>query len=393
VKRRPFITIPILCFILILAGCHAPNNIDEQTQQSLLKRVEPLNFSQPFMLETIESPKLADKSREFRTEEFKDLDGIFEDNYWNPLVFLDNENFLFIARLLGEEDYVYRYNLNTKQIQKLFRNYSFAENLFIKGFSNFGVAQSTALVVLKDDQLDKEIQEFELQEKQREFEHIDIVANPYNEKLVIKGDEKWYLTDLNFTEIFPLPFKDKDIYRACWADENNLLLGAFDDIEAREGSVILTYNIIDETTTETYIGDDKVFVDPYRISDDYCGFTFIDDNIGPPDGTIGIVDYTKNRVIFLRLDNAEDCLSLQRNWVAAVVANKPINWKEWGRTTKGKVNLVVYDVATDTYIIRAKNLPRSNNEVMGRNIIISPDGNTIIYHSIDKKHFINRKKQ
>ncbi|WP_028306670.1 hypothetical protein [Desulfitibacter alkalitolerans] len=382
----------IFCLLFLSSGCYFLSNEPEDVKPSV-NLGKSYDFSKEFVLETRITPKLVDKSFNYITREFEELDGLYRDNFWTPVCFLDNDNFLYLARLPKEDNfYMYRYNLKTKKIDRLFQDVNdYAQNLYIKNTNNFAVVDHLALVLIKNDELDKQILfPKQMIEEQINFEVHSIVAHPYTGNVLIQDKEWWYLTDLNFKDFSKLTFKE-NIYRACWVDEENLILGAFDDIEKYKGSSIITYNISKESKTKTYIGDDKFFIDPYRNNENYCGFTYINDYTGPPHGTIGIIDYSSNKLIFLELENVAYLSRLQGNLVAASVADSPIDWNEWGRTTEGTVNLCVYDVATDTYVIRGKNLSRENRNVIGDNIIISPDGSTLIYHSLHK-HYISYPK-
>ncbi|AHF11234.1 MULTISPECIES: hypothetical protein [Dehalobacter] len=78
-------------------------------------------------------------------------------------------------------------------------------------------------------------------------------------------------------------------------------------------------------------------------------------------------------------------MRFQHHWIIAAATEKPIDWEEWGSTTEETVCLCVYDVATNSYVVRDKDLPRPAG------MIISPDSKTIVYKTF-RGNYINQKK-
>ena len=354
------------------------------------KKIVPKTSADGFSLEYITYPELSDQSANHITKEFVDLEGLFKYNILSPICFLDNENFLFSARKTEElNENVYRYNLKTKALKELFQDprSSKTPDLFILNSAHFVIGYDKASFFIDNDRVSKEILLESLQEKYKEYDIPQIAVNPETGKVILLdySKKRCYLTDLNTEEIVELPFQG--VYRVCWIDDETLFLGTFNKIDRYvEGSAIVTYNIRTKATTKTYLGEYEVFGNSYRSGDKYYGFNFLIDYFGSPHGTIGVIDYTEKKILFLELENAVDDLSLRNNWVVAVVADKPVDWKVWGRTVKDTVLLCVYDVATESYTIRAKNLPKPSMGVSTSSMIISPDGKTIIYQSEDKAY-------
>ncbi|WP_242822981.1 hypothetical protein [Syntrophobotulus glycolicus] len=372
----------LLSAVLLFSGCGSVPVEQRITPEQAVTGGESRTFSKEFALEHRTDPPLTDQSSAYLTEDFGGIEG----TGWVPIRFVDNDSFLYRERAEDSQNpWVCRYHLRTGQKDKLFPVQGGAGNLFRENASNFSFADNLGVISIKDDRIETEISFASWKQEHQEYEACDIVANPRTGKIALVDNTTWkcILTDFDLKEVSALPFEG--VYRAGWVDDDNLILGAFDQVEKHQGSAVITYNIQDKATTKTYIGDNEVFVDPYRDSGDYCGFTYLDDDHGPP-GTLGVVDYTKNKIIFLKLSNIAWYLNLQYNWVIAAAADQPIDWDVWGGTTEGTVNLCVYDAAAGSYGIRARNLSRPNGAV-----IISPDGRTIIYQSFSKNYLIREK--
>lgn len=359
----------------------------------------PKTSTSAYSLEYITYPKLSDESVNYTTKAFQELEGLFKDNIWSPIYFIDNDSILLSAIKLDEqEEKLYRYNLKTKDLKKLYQDpkNSRIPDLFITNSSKFGIGYDNTFIFINNDRFVKEIQLESLQERYKKNNISQISINPITEKGILLDylQKKSYLTDLVTGQIEELPFQG--VYRALWIDNYNLLLGTFDKIDNSrhfEGSAIITYNIRSKTSSKTYLGEKMVFGNSYRSSDNYYGFNFLIDYTGPPHGTIGVINNEKKRIMFLELEKAVDNLSLRNNWIVTAIADtdKPVNWEVWCRTTEDKVLLCVYDVASETYIIRAKDLPKPSKFVTNQSMIISPDGKTIIYLATDKA-YINQVK-
>lgn len=417
---KRFFLVAFLIGCLLLSGCRplaeptppdtqiplaepsTDNGVSSKTEQPSMflgnmpgtKKVVPKTSADGFSLEYITYPKLSDQSSNYITEEFLDLENTFSHNTWAPMLFLDNDNILLSAKKPDESDYkLYRYNLKLKELKELFKHpRARIPDLFILENAQFALGYDSTAIVSNNDTLLKEIKIESFQQKYKEYEIRQMAVHPETGKLilVVYPNRRGFLTDLNGGEMVELPIQG--VYNACWVDNENVLLSTVDKVERYpEGGAIVTYNIRTETTTKTYLGEKQFFGNPYRSSAEYYGFHFIGDYTGQPHGTIGVLDYPGQRVLFLELENVVNSLFLRNNWVVAAVGDKPVDWKVWGRTAEDKVLLCVYDVVTGSYTIRAKNLPKPGRFLATSSTIISPDGKTIIYMA-ENKTYINQPK-
>jgi hypothetical protein len=355
-----------------------------------MKKVIPKTSVNGFSLEYITYPHISDLSSNYITKEFLDLKDLFKDNIWSPIYFLDNESILLSARKSEEpNDKIFKYNLKTKELKELFQDprRSKIPDLFYLNNTHFAICYDNMSILIDNDKVSKEILLEKLQEKYQVFDIPLIAVNPETEKVLILDYNKriCYLTDLKTGEMEELP--SKGVNQVCWIDNNNLLLGTFDKFDNRgkfEGSAVVIYNIQSKASTKTYLGEREVFGVSSRNSERYCSFNFLVDHFGPPHGTIGVVDFAKEKIIFLELENVVNNLHLRNNWIVTAVANKPVDWRVWGRTAEDTVYLCVYDVATESYTIRAKNLSVPSMSLSSNSTIISPDGKTILYLAKDR---------
>ena len=377
------------------------NSVPPETEQPSMflgnmpgtKKVIPRTSTDGFSLEYITYPELSDQSSSYITEEFLDIENAFSNKSWAPISFLDNENILISAKKQDEPDYkIYRYNLKLKELNELFEDsrYTKFPDLFILNSAHFALGYTSSAVFIDNNKLSKVIKIESFQEKYREYTIPKMAVNPETGKVILLDhpDGRVFLSDLNAEEFVELPIQGA--YNACWVDNENLLFSTVDKGERyAAGGAIVTYNIRNKASTKTYLGEKEEFGNPYRSSAEYYGFNFLGGYTGQPHGTIGVLDYPGQRVLFLELENVVNGLFLRNNWVVAAVADKPFDWKTWSRTSEDKVLLCVYDVATESYTIRAKNLPKPSRFVSTSSTIISPDGNTIIYLAEDKV-YINK---
>ncbi|AHF09054.1 MAG: hypothetical protein J5Y07_04360 [Dehalobacter sp.] len=369
----------ILIALLLYSGCNSAPATQQVPPDQTVNQ-ESRTFSKGFTLENQSDPELTDRSSNYITEEFTGIQGVI----WNPIRFLDNDRFLYLATNMDNTDpWIYCYNLKTKKADKLYPSEGGFGNLFIQNIDSYSMVDSTALVSIKNNQVSNKVLFEDWKQKNQQYKACDAIANPRTGKVVLvdNNTKKCTLTDLNLEKAVDLPFMG--VYSACWADDNNIIFGAFDNFKERQGSAVITYNIQNEVTAKTYLGDDQVFVGPGRDSDDYCEFAYQDDYHGSP-GALGVIGYAQNKIIFFEFKNIAD-MDFQYHWIIAAATEKPIDWEAWGRTTEGTVRLCVYDVATNAYIIRDKALPRPAG------MIVSPDGRTIVYKTFGKD-YINREK-
>ncbi len=375
------LVIPFFFIILLFfSGCNSVPVTQEIPPDQTVNQKDSQTFSGEFTLENISAPELTDQSSNYITEEFADIQGVI----WNPLCFLDNDRFLYLATNLDYTDpWVYCYNLKTGKADKLYPSEGGFVNLFVQDNDCYSMTDGTALVSIGNNRVSNKILFKDWKQKHPQYENCDVIANPRNGKVILLDNNAHIclLTDLNLEKTVELPFKG--VYSTNWIDDNRIILGAFDNFENREGSAVITYNVQNEFTRKTYIGNDKFFIGPKRDSDQYCGFVCLDDYHGPPK-TLGVVDYARNKIIFFDFENIAD-MSFQHHWIITAATEEPIDWEAWGRTTEGTVCLCVYDVATNSYVVRGKDLPRSAG------MIISPDGRTIVYKTFEK-NYINREK-
>lgn len=363
------------------------------------KKVVPKTSDDGLSLEYITYPKLSDQSSNYITKEWLDLLKIFEYDLFVPICFLDNENILISGRKRGEADeIIFRYNLNTKELVKVFKDprYAGEPDLFINDHTHFVLSYDQALFFIDNDEVSKEIFIEDFQKKFKKYEIPQMAVHPETGKVLLLdySNNSCLLTNLQASEFEELPFSR--VYTAGWIDKENIFLFTFDSIDRPgkyfTGSALVIYNVENKTSAKTYLGEKEVFGLSYLSGAGYRGFNFLIDYAGPPYGTIGVLDYQEKRILFLELENAATSLYLRNNWIVVAVADKPIDWKVWGRTPEDKVLLCVYDVATGSYTIRAKGLsnPGKYNMVTD-NAIISPDGKTIIYLT-EGKPYINQAK-
>lgn len=372
-----------LLLIVFFVGCSKTLEPKKETQPD--KQNQHNNAYSPdkgFIIEHRIGCELIDKSSGYITEEFNGIEG----RNWTPISFLDNENFLYQTRgPMGGNGWLYKYNIKNKKSDKLFALDGYVQLFNIQDSENFTISDDIRMLTVKNSNIERQVLFQDWKKQHSKYESYDIVGNPDNEKIFIYSTtKKCILTDLNLENIIELPFKG--VYRACWIDNNNLIMGTFDNVKDLSGSAIITYNIQDKSTTKTYLSNKEVFVDPYRMNDNYGSFTPISDNTFVS-GNIGIMDFKNNKVIFLKLDNIVDQeLKLDYKWVLAINIKKPVDFKLWYGTTDGLVRLCVYDINEGTYIIRDNEIARPNGGA-----IISPDGKTIIYMAMDAI-YINYKK-
>lgn len=369
--------ISVLFILLFFSGCAS---VSSTKQEQPAKQEESRIFTKEFSLEQNINPELKDQTQNYITKEFTNINGVI----WNPIRFLDNDHFLYVASSLDYTDpWVCLYDFKTKKTQKLYPSEGGYKNLFIQNENNYSLTDNSALVSISQNQVSNKILFRDWKEKYQKYEAYDVIANPNNGKLVLvdKNSKNCILTDLELENVKDLPFDG--VYSACWIDNDNIIFGAFDNIQERKGSAVVIYNIQSEKTTKTYIDDTRVFVDPGRDSDEYCGFAYLDDYHGPP-GAFGIVNYEKEKINFLNFKNIAD-MNFQYHWLITAVADQTIDWEAWGSTLDGIVSLCVYDIDRNSYEIRDNAIPRPAG------MIISPDGKTIIYKTFNKA-FINVEK-
>ncbi|ADY55178.1 hypothetical protein Sgly_0827 [Syntrophobotulus glycolicus DSM 8271] len=369
----------ILIALLFYSGCNSTPVEQQVSTDQTVNQAAIRTFSNEFILENKSIPELKDQSFNYITKEFNGIQGVI----WNPICFLDNDRFLYLVTNMDYTDpWVYCYNLKTNKADKLYPSEGGFQNVFIQNSDSFSMVDSTALVSVEKNQVKNKTLFEDWKQKYKQYESCDVIANPRTGKVVLVDNhtKKCTLTDLNLQKAVELPLTG--VYSACWIDDNNIILGAFDHFKERQGSAVITYNIKNETTTKTYLGE-RFFVGPSRDSDEYCGFAYLDDDRGPLN-TFGVIDYTRNKIIFLDFQNTSD-IKFQSHWVITATTEKPIDWEAWEKTTEGTVQLCVYDVAANSYIIRDKALPRQAG------MIISPDGRTIVYKTFEK-NYINWEK-
>ncbi len=372
-----------LLFIVLFVGCSKTLESQKTTQSD--KQNQLNNTYSPdkgFLIDHRICCDLIDKSSSYITEEFNEID----EKNWTPLFFLDNDNFLYQTHgSMGGNSCLYKYNIKNKRSDKLFPLDGYVQPFSIQDSENFTISDDIRMLTVKNNNISKQILFQDWKEQHSDYKSYEIVGNPHNKKLFIfNTTENCILTDSNLENTIELPFKG--VYRACWIDNDNLVIGTLDNVKELSGSAIITYNIQTRSTTKTYLRDKEVFVDPYRINDNYCGFTSTNDN-KIVSGNIGILDFKNNKLIFLKLDNVVDQeLKLDYKWVLSINTEKPVDSNLWYGTTDGFVRLCVYDVSEGTYIIRDNEIYRPNG-----GMIISPDGKTIIYLAIDTI-YINYEK-
>ncbi len=372
-----------LLFIVLFVGCSKTLELQKTTQPDKHNQIN--NTYSPdkgFVIEHRIGSDLIDKSSSYITEKFNGIEG----RNWIPLFFLDNENFLYQTHgPMGGNSWLYKYNIKNKKSDKLFPLDGYVQPFSIQDSENFTISDNIRMLTVKNNNISKQILFQDWKEQHSEYKSYEIAGNPDNQKLFIFNTTKnSILTDINLANTIELPFKG--VYRASWIDNNNLVIGAFDNVKELSGSAIITYNIQTKSTTKTYLSDNEVFVDPYRMNNNYVRFTPINNN-KIVSGNIGIVDSKNNKLIFFKLDNVVDLeLKLDYKWVLSINTEKPVDFNLWYGTTDGFVRLSVYDVNEGTYIIRDNKMSRPNG-----GMIISPDGKTIIYLAIDTI-YINYEK-
>lgn len=229
-----------LSFAVFFAGCGKTIEPQKTTQSD--KQDQLNNTYSPdkgFLIEHRTGCDLIDKSSNYITEEFN---GIDEKN-WIPLFFLDNENFVYqTSGTIGEKSCLYKYNTKNKKSDKLFPLDGYVQPFSIQDSENFTISDNHRMLTVKNNNISKQILFQEWKEQHSEYESYEIVGNPDNQKLFIFNTMKnCILTDLNLGNPIELPFKG--VYRACWIDNNNLIIGAFDNVKEHSGSAIITYNI------------------------------------------------------------------------------------------------------------------------------------------------------
>ncbi|ADY55468.1 hypothetical protein Sgly_1146 [Syntrophobotulus glycolicus DSM 8271] len=361
------------------------------------KKTTPKTSPQGYSLENIAYPQLSDESSSYVTKRFPDLDGLFKDNQWSPLCFIDNDTFVFSAvQLQGAEEKVYKYNMKSKTLKELFQvSCTGRPSFFIQSSTSFYLCYDNMAVLIDNDKVSKKILLSSFQQEYKDLDIPQFAVNPEAGKVLLLDYDKkrGYLADLNMQQITELPVQG--VVTGGWLDAKNVLLGTVDKIDERrrfEGSAVVKYNIESKSSTKTYLGTKSgipaVFGGLYRNSNEYCGFNYLAENI-PPSGLVGIIDQIHSKMIFLELENAVGNLTLYHNKVITVIANKPVDWEVWGRAEDDQVYLVVYDVDTENYSIRAKNLPKPPMYLP--DLIISPDARTMIYHA-EAMSYINRPK-